>query len=68
MSDIDLTSQQRQSLIGFHALTGCDYNSAFFRKGKQVCWKLTEKRLKFVATFCNVGRTSTLEEDQSTEL
>ena len=68
MSDIDLTLEQRRSLMGFHAFIGCDYNSAFFHRGKQVCWKLTEKKPKFVATFCRLGRTSTLEEDLSIEL
>ena len=68
MSDIDLTSQQRRSLIGFHAFANWDYNSAFFHKGKYLCWKLAEKRPKFVTAFCNLGRTLTFEDDLSIEL
>ena len=55
LSSIDLTSAQKTSLIGFHAFTGNDYNSAFFRKAKPTCWKLMEKKQKFVDTFCNLG-------------
>ena len=55
LSEIDLTPAQKSSLIGFHAFTGNDYNSAFFRKEKHTCWKLLESKLKFVDTFCNLG-------------
>ena len=55
MSDIVLTAAQKSSLIGFHAFTGKEYNSAFFRKRKRQCWKLLESMPKFVDTFCNIG-------------
>ena len=39
---IDITKMYEQfgellskSLVGFHAFTGCDYNTAFFNKGKK---------------------------------
>lgn len=35
------------ALPGFHAITGCDYNPAFFRKGKSKPLKLLEKSLEF---------------------
>ena len=65
MSDIDLTPAQKTSLIGFHAFTGNDYNSSFFCKGKQTCWKLLECKPKFLDTFSNLGVSSaeTLEAD-----
>ena len=50
-----MTEDQKLSLIGFHAFTGNDYNSSFFRKGKQLCWKVLESKPKFVKTFCNLG-------------
>lgn len=36
---IDLNENLRKAIIGFHAFSGNDYISAFFRKGKQICWK-----------------------------
>ena len=35
LSDIDLEENLIHSLIGFHAITGNDYVSSFFRKGKK---------------------------------
>ena len=32
-----------EALIGFHALTGCDFNSAFYRKGKSIPFSYLEK-------------------------
>ena len=51
LSDIDLTATQKLCLVGFHAFTGNDYNSALFRKGKRMCWKLLERKPRFVDTF-----------------
>jgi hypothetical protein len=61
MTDIDLTPAQKAALIGFHAFTGNDYNSAFFCKGKRTCWKLLEKKPKFVDVFGKLG-VSAVEE------
>ena len=55
LDQIDMTKEQKSSLIGFHAFTGNDYNSSFFRKGKQVCWKVLESKPKYVDTVCNLG-------------
>ena len=35
-------------LNGFHAFTGDDYISSFFRKGKALCWKVVEKNQRFL--------------------
>ena len=35
LSDIDLSDDIKKFLLGFHAFTGNDYISSFFRKGKQ---------------------------------
>ncbi|PIK60587.1 hypothetical protein BSL78_02523 [Apostichopus japonicus] len=37
-----------EALISFHALTGCDYNSAFYRKGKSVPFSYLEKDPDYV--------------------
>ena len=34
LKDINLKEAERKALIDFHAFTGNDYVSAFFRKGK----------------------------------
>ena len=34
----------KKPLIGFHAFTGNDYVSSFFRKGKKTCWKTMKKK------------------------
>ena len=34
--------------IGFHALTGCDFNSAFYKKGKASPFNLLEKDANYV--------------------
>ena len=31
--------QEKEALIGFHAITGNDYILSFFGKGKRKCWK-----------------------------
>lgn len=52
---ISLPVDQRQALIGFHAFTGNDYVSAFFRKGKSACWKTMLKDNRFVEMFTQLG-------------
>ena len=36
-----------KSLIGFHAFTGCDFNPAFFNKGKKGPFTLLKKNVEF---------------------
>ena len=43
-SDIDLRENLIGPLIGFHAITGNDYVSSFFRKGKKMFWGISEER------------------------
>ena len=35
LSDIEMDARKKRCLIGFHAFTGNDYLSSFFRKGKR---------------------------------
>jgi hypothetical protein len=47
LDEVDLSSDYYKALIGFHTFTGNDYVSAFFKKGKSLCWKtLLKKELK----------------------
>lgn len=47
-----------KALPGFHALTGCDYNPAFFREGKQRPFKILAKKEEFQKAFASLGDTS----------
>ena len=50
-------------LIGFHSLSGNDYISALFRKGKTSCWKLVIKNEQFLQAFSKLGNTWDLGTD-----
>lgn len=50
-----LPENHRAALIGFHAFSGNDYVSTFFRKGKVLCWRLMIKDGKFLELFQNLG-------------
>ena len=62
LSDIEMSTERKRCLIGFHAFTGNDYISSFLRKGKAACWKVLEKNDKFVSTFTALGSDWNLEQ------
>ena len=66
LADVDLEEDVLSSLIGFHAFTGNDFVSSFFRKGKESCFKAMEKRAKFLSTFTQLGNTWELTEEFKT--
>ena len=50
LSQVVLDDEYLKSLIGFHALTGNDYVSSFFRKGKKMCGnKLKDSAIQMTA-------------------
>ena len=51
----ELNSEEREALIGFHAFTGNDYVSSFFRKGKKTCWKVAKRNRNFMGFFSKLG-------------
>ena len=55
LKEIVLNTEVKKSLIGFHAFTGNDYVSSFYRKGKAACWKILEKNSKFLKAFQDLG-------------
>ena len=57
LDSIELNEKQKKALIGFHAFSGNDYISAFFRKGKQICWKKILESEDFVDTFIELGNS-----------
>ena len=40
LSNVVMSESKLKALIGFHAFTGNDYISSFFRKDKPACWKI----------------------------
>ena len=56
LSDVDMSTEEKAALIGFHAFTGNDYVSAFFKKGKGAFWKILLNNLRFWRVFAEVGR------------
>ena len=63
LSDVDMPESEKKCLIGFHAFTGNDYISSFFRKGKTACWKIVEKNSKFVEVFASLGCSWNLQDN-----
>ena len=41
-----LTPMQKKALVEFHAITVCDQNSSFFRKGKKNSWQKAQNYLE----------------------
>ena len=55
LDQYDVSNEDKSLLIGFHALTGNDYISSFFRKGKKLCWKVLKANEEFQQAFRIVG-------------
>ena len=55
LSDVDMSKDLKQALIGFHSFTGNDYTSSFFRKVKVACWKVVETNHRFLHAFKELG-------------
>ena len=55
-------------LIGFHAFTGNDYVSSFFRKGKSTCYKVMKGNNEFREAFTSLGGNWNITEETSAEL
>ena len=45
-----------RSLPGFHAFIGCDYNPAFFKKGKQRSFNIMKKNEENQQEFIRFGK------------
>ncbi len=55
VGSIDMSRELKTALIGFHAFTGNDYVSTFFKKSKKQCWRLLEKTNRFVQVLQSLG-------------
>jgi len=63
LSSIDVEDTLIQALIGFHALTGNDFVSSFFRKGKKRCFEILEKKAKYQNALALLGNTWELSDE-----
>ena len=48
LADITMYENEKDALLGFHAFSGKDYISRFFKKGKSRGWKCMMKTEKFL--------------------
>ena len=60
-----LTTDQKKAIVRFHAFTGTDQNSSFFRKSKMRCWKIAHD---YLSTFSNLGKEFEVPDDLIKEL
>ena len=61
LADIIMNKNEKDALLGFHAFSGNDYISGFFRKGKSSGWKCMVKTEKF-QLFADLSKSWELEE------
>lgn len=50
------------ALAGFHALTGCDQNPAFFRKGKKRPYSILLKNENFIAALSDLSKYPSVDD------
>ena len=50
-----MDDENKLALLGFHATTGNDYVSSFFRRGKENSWNIVEKYSRFTRMVANLG-------------
>ena len=63
LENLELSSNKCVAVLRLHAISGNDYISSFFKKGKDKCWKLLEKQEKFETSFANFGIEPVLQEN-----
>ena len=63
LNELKFPVDLRQALIGFHALTGNDYVSSFFLKGKGTCWDIMKDDKVIVEALTQLGQSCDLSED-----
>ena len=62
LADIIMNENEKDALFGFHAFSGNDNISGFFRKGRSSGWKCTVKTEKFAQLFADFSKSCELEE------
>ena len=62
LGNIDMPLQCRQSIVGLHSISGNDYVSAFFKKGKKTWWNKMVQFAQFEETRAALGTERELSE------
>jgi len=62
LNQVDLDGTVVNALIGFHAFSGNDFVSSFFRKGKKKCYEVLEKKSTYQDAFALLGDTFELSD------
>ena len=68
LGQVEMAPEKKSCLVGFHAFTGNDYVSSFFKKGKALCWKVLQQNERFVRTFNLLGSSWEMEESTISDL
>ena len=68
LEKIQISDELKKCLVGFHAFTGNDYVSSFFRKGKSTCYKVMKENNEFREAFASLGDNWNVTEEISAEL
>ena len=68
ISSCVISPEIRNAIIGLHAISGNDYVSAFFRKGKKTFWKIACKNADYLAALSIFGTTYVLDEELHVKL
>ena len=55
LGSFDTGRLNQNALLGFHSFTGNDFVSAFFGKGKKICWEIMKSNPNFVNAFERLG-------------
>ena len=63
MTDVNVNDEELKALIGFHAMTGCDYVSSFFRKEKPTRWEKMIKKTRFTRAMAHLGDNVDISEE-----
>ena len=63
LNSIGMDEEKKLALLGFHAATGNDYMSSFFRRGNEKAWKLVEKYSRFKTMFSSLKNSWKINED-----
>ena len=66
VSNCELNPEQRRAVVGLHAISGNNYISSFFRKGKKTNWKTASKG--FMNFFSCLGEIYHLTEKQENKV
>ena len=56
-----INNNLKKPLVRFHAFTGNDYVSSFYRKGEKRCWKTMKKNQNFVNAFNRLGENWSID-------